>query len=531
MSNKILKDFLAFSLQIPNKRIREKIADVCNEDDLNYAADELLLLSEEILSQVSAFGVCLYLQLGGVKQKEWNNDYILQDLFLNKGHQNAGPIFYKVRDIVNEIRTEIPENVFKLFDSESDINKELQELAAFRNALMHGFFVLPAEKNAEKIELIKQLLEKLKTAGIFEYKADFHFWDNDGFVGHWHINEDKSEWINLTGKESSLFQKLAEKAYNELFDLNFINNIESKSIPNLIETNFDEINDFIKSPSQQSDFKESLFVSFHPEDEKEQLEFFENTYSLLNSKENTKVISYTIDEEGISYTSYLLYRLICNHLKINTLKDDKIKDKIKTKLTELRKNTKNNSDEFKLIILINNIHLVPFATNHITSLMKFFNECQIHFIGIGHQYEHLNSLFSQKIDLRKDKNSIPYKDKIIQLIHNHTRHHGPYETESEFVTLNEIIKTICDRIKENKLVKARELADKLINVETELINEAFYILYPYLKYETKSEESNFEVDKTHELYGFPESQTESTTIFLTLGRRDVKLEYKHKILR
>ena len=156
MSNKILKDFLEFSKQIPNQRIKEKIEDACTEDDLNYVADELLLLSEEILSQVSAYGVCLYLQLGGSKQKEWNNDYILQDLFLNKGHQNAGPIFYKVRDIVNDIRSEIPENEFNLFDCESDINKELQELAAFRNALMHGFFVLPAEKNAEKIELIKQ---------------------------------------------------------------------------------------------------------------------------------------------------------------------------------------------------------------------------------------------------------------------------------------------------------------------------------------------------------------------------------------
>ena len=156
MSNKILKDFLEFSKQIPNQRIREKIEDACNEDGLNYVADELLLLSEEILSQVSAYGVCLYLKHGGALQTEKNNDYILHELFLYQGHQNAGPIFYKVRDIVNEIRIEIPENEFNLFDCESDINKALQELAAFRNALMHGFFVLPAEKNAEKIELIKQ---------------------------------------------------------------------------------------------------------------------------------------------------------------------------------------------------------------------------------------------------------------------------------------------------------------------------------------------------------------------------------------
>lgn len=61
----------------PN-RIKLLVDDV-NRETLEYLADELLLLSEEILSQVSAYGVCLYLQHGGNLQNEKNNrDYLLK---------------------------------------------------------------------------------------------------------------------------------------------------------------------------------------------------------------------------------------------------------------------------------------------------------------------------------------------------------------------------------------------------------------------------------------------------------------------
>jgi hypothetical protein len=139
MSKKIkeeLPEFLQFSENMPNERMQKKIQDVCEEYP-EYAADELLLLSEEILSQVSAYGVCLYLQKGGDLQTEKNNDYILHDLFLHDGHQNAGPVFYSVRGLVQELNTVLSDEQNELFSSESEINKKLQELATFRNALMH----------------------------------------------------------------------------------------------------------------------------------------------------------------------------------------------------------------------------------------------------------------------------------------------------------------------------------------------------------------------------------------------------------
>jgi hypothetical protein len=40
----------------------------------------------------------------------------------------------------------------------------------------------------------------------------------------------------------------------------------------------------------------------------------------------------------------------------------------------------------------------------------------------------------------------------------------------------------------------------------------------------------FKEDEVDELYGFPKTIEESSRIFLTLGRRDVKLEYQHKVL-
>jgi hypothetical protein len=44
------------------------------------------------------------------------------------------------------------------------------------------------------------------------------------------------------------------------------------------------------------------------------------------------------------------------------------------------------------------------------------------------------------------------------------------------------------------------------------------------------ENESFQEDEIDELYGFPKTIEESSRIFLTLGRRDVKLEYQHKVL-
>jgi hypothetical protein len=59
-------------------RLNQKIEAVQSEDDA-YAADELVELGEEILSQLAAMGMAVYLQQA--KQKEVFNDFLIS-LFL-----------------------------------------------------------------------------------------------------------------------------------------------------------------------------------------------------------------------------------------------------------------------------------------------------------------------------------------------------------------------------------------------------------------------------------------------------------------
>ena len=512
--------FQQFSVNFPNDRLRIKMLDVGNEHP-EYAADELLLLSEEILSQVSAYGVCLYLQHGGELQTEKNNDYLLHDLFLHEGHQNAGPVFYRVHNIVQELSVVLSDKQNELFNSESEINKKLQELASFRNALMHGFFKLPAKRNEELVEEIQAILEKLLNHyELFKHKSDFHFWKNEGFSGHWNI-QDNDDWNYLSGKNVTLFEKLASLAKDELHSPDFVKTVSVSHEPKVEFEKKADLEGFISS-----DFKESLYVQFHPRHKQQQDEFYESTYALLKQKENVKLLSYTINENGIGYTSYLLIHHLLKNLGLQTNEDDP-KKKIKGNVAELKRNGK------KIVILINNIHLVPFASDHITSLMKFFKESGIHFIGIGWEYEHLNSIFSQKLDLRKDRketNAIPNETELEQLIKNHIRHRGPFEGEDDYKALKELIQNICETLRENKPVIARQLADEL-KIDIELINEALYIFYPYTKYDQSGDDNNYKLDEIDDLYDFPKTQTETSSIFLTLGRRDIALEYKHKILK
>ena len=407
---------------------------------------------------------------------------------------------------------------------------------------MHGFFKLPAQRNKELVNEIKEILKELHNHyKLFEHKANFHFWKTDGFCGHWNI-QDNDDWDALAGEKGTPFGKLASKAKDELDPDGFVKEFSSIHAPISELKKQSDLDGFItqdnttnsgnnkennKAKKEPAPFKESLYVQFHPRDKNHQDEFYESVFALIKQKDNVELLSYTIDENGIGYTSYLLIHQLLNNLGLPT-NDKDPKKKIKSKVTELKNKGK------KLVILINNIHLVPFASDHITSLMKFFKESGIHFIGIGWEYEHLNSIFSQKIDLRNGRNILPDELEVNLLLKNHTRHRGPFENEDEFKFLLLLIEHICKQLEKKQEIKARELADKIINNQRpgiELVNEALYILYPYFKYDQSGDDANYKKDELDELYGFPKTQTETSSIFLTLGRRDIDLEYKHKILK
>jgi hypothetical protein len=112
---------------------------------------------------------------------------------------------------------------------------------------------------------------------------------------------------------------------------------------------------------------------------------------------------------------------------------------------------------------------------------------------------------------------------------NYVRFKGPspdQETDKEnFEVLKKIVYKIHEQLEKNQRVVARPFADKN-NYPIEFVHEAFGILSPFYQ----AEKEAFKEDEVDELYGFPKSIEESSRIFLTLGRRDVKLEYQHKVL-
>ena len=91
--------------------------------------------------------------------------------------------------------------------------------------------------------------------------------------------------------------------------------------------------------------------------------------------------------------------------------------------------------------------------------------------------------------------------------------------------LDLILKKVISELTDGKKVFARRFADEH-NFDMELIHEIFALLHPWVK----SDRENFEKDTVDELYGFPSIMTEVTPIYLALGRRDLKLEYQHKVL-
>jgi hypothetical protein len=61
----------------------------------------------------------------------------------------------------------------------------------------------------------------------------------------------------------------------------------------------------------------------------------------------------------------------------------------------------------------------------------------------------------------------------------------------------------------------------------EYVHEVFDALSPF--YTNRAEA--FEMDVLDELYNFPKEITEASRVLFSIGRRDTKLEYQHKILK
>jgi len=501
------------SLNLPLS-IKERIKDVLNEDE-SYAADELVSLSEEILLQVAAIGISAY--LSQPKQKQVFNDFILQ-LFTSKSHAyNAGPLFRWAANMLKELDDNLSRKIHCLFWKDGKLNDGMNRLSKLRNDVMHGFFILPASRNHEEAEHIGNTLTEIVKLDLFSLNKEpsYHFLSKKDdiifFNDDWSIEENQWQLFD----KSYDFGELTKDIQYEISDqydedqLKLVQeNINNDKVLESIDT-------FINSNT-----KGSMSVWARPNNSL--LSEYANLINHLDDSKYLKVF-YSLDSHGVNVTDDFLLKRVVKRLALDTKSDSFSKDPKKALIQLRKKCTK------QLVIILDNIHISLFNSDHLLHLKDLFYEQEILLVAFGNHYQYLDQFFNTSYHI-KSKPYLPKDKDWEDSFMNYLRFKGPNKDISDeqqsFQELYEITAKLVDEIKKEKLVVARRFADKF-KYSVEYVLEAFSILYPFLNAESMS----FDLDELDPLYNFPKELNESSRVFFSIGRRDTELEYQHKVLR
>ena len=512
ISNQKLQALLKNPLPV---KILEK-GKAVNEEYQAYAADELVEFGEDMLCQLAAMGIAAYLQQP--KQKESYADYLMTLFAPNSHTPNAGPLFRIVADMILDAEGEQAKLLYPFFWQEKSgklvLNDDIHHLAQLRNKVMHGFFVLPPEVNREEAEKMADVLESMINKKLFEQNwGTFHFLGEKGFNGNWNISE---EGWNLF-ENCHAFGKLAKRVrfeYSNEFDTE---QKEEAAVTSLIQNSelTNTISEFLAKNK-----KGALAIWHRPADDKG-IGGYQFAIQTIAQNEFLPVF-YSLNETGITYTFDFLLRKLVQSLADHT-KQSKYNKDHREAIKELRKKC-----TLRPIVILNNIHIGLFNENHVLQLANDLFDLEIPMICFGAHYPYLNRYFNQDFTIVSSA-IIPTEAQWRKSLLNYLRFKGPNaevkNDRKDYELLETILKIMLTVLNDGKQIVARRFADEN-DFPIEYVQECFAILHPYLN----SSIENFEVDEIDELYEFPKEIKESSRIFLGLGRRDIKLEYKHKIL-
>lgn len=511
MENTLLQsESLAAALKsYDGTRIGEKIKAVLSEDE-RYAADEIVELAEEILANIAAIGFTHYIK--SKQQKEVYNDFLIQ-LFTSSGHDyNAGPLYRWAANMVRDLE-DLKENPhYRFYISDGKLNEEVNNLSVLRNRVMHGFFVLPPEANQEEAEKMGNLLIELAKVGFFSTSADFHFFKEGSFTGQWQIVS-PSEWEIFNGSQpfDKLSQRVIKENRIEFWEEQIQATSQNLSIPEL---------DSVLPPFLNA-VRGGLAIWIHPNDTRG-LSVYGGIMERVTHEPKTIMVALSLHETGISFTAEFLLKRLAYVMQQHGCTASS-KKKVQEQIVGMRSQWKG-----RIVVLLHNFHIALFNNQHISSLSNFFNEQHIHWIAISHHYEHLSNRFSHQLRL-PFATAVPDKQQRALALHNYLRFKGPFADRAEdkdlYNQLCEALDAICSRLESGEKIVARRFADAH-GYEMEIVHECFALLHPWIR----QERMDFEQDTLDELYGYPTTITETTPIYLALGRRDVKLEYKHKVI-
>ena len=505
------------TLTIP-KRLNDLVTEVLEEDPA-YVADELVGLSEEILLQLSATGIAIYLEQSN--QKDVFNDFII-DLFTTKSHSyNAGPLFKWTAHMIKDLKGDKVSLIKPFFWSEGEqndpvLNPDLMRLSELRNTVMHGFFILPAKQNQAEAKHLGSLLKSFADKKIFKlnFENKFHFLSHDkelySFIGDWTI--DSSQWIDYSkcddfGKLSMKIQFESSEEYEleqqKLIEVSNNNQYKSQAIE-FINSNDKGALGIWGRPSQKLD------------------EHYATLSKSLSANDQIFTIFQSLEALGINFTADFLINRLVSKIALS-IGESKYSRNNKKALIQLRKKCKK-----KIVVVLNNIHIGLFNSGHILSLFSLFYENNIQILAFGVHHPYLDQFFNSAI---KDYISPYHPDKKDWgiILSNYLRFKGPNSQVADQKEAYDLILKITQQaisdLEEGSLI-ARQFADKN-KFPMEFVHEVFDAISPYYVNERES----FKLDVIDETYDFPKELTEASRVLFSLGRRDTKLEYQHKTLK
>jgi hypothetical protein len=514
MENKQLAQLHKTNLPIA---LKEAINGVLNEDEA-YGADELVELSEAVLLELAALGIATY--LNQPNQKSVFNDFLLQ-LFTTKSHAyNAGPLYRWAANMIKELDTKEAKILYPLFWEKKvkteQLNPQIHHLALLRNEVMHGFFLLPPERNHKEASHVAEVIAQLNKANVFSlFKNDsFHFISKQdkltAYSGRWGILDE--EWplmqnAHAFGELSLIIRHQLSDDFNKEQDAWLVKNLTKQKVNS-------QVAKFANEKSQGA-----MACWCRPnENVNEQIA---NLYAHLKKSDTHLPLFLALDSEGISFNSNFLLGKLINILATEIGATKYSNDNFKA-VKELRKNCSKQP-----VIIIKDIHRSLYQSEHLLHLADFLYENSIILIAFGVHYTWMDQFFNDSKPI-ESKTYLPKENEWIPLLDNYLRYKGPnkeFKNElKQYTHLKKIITHLLEEIS-NKEIVARRFADEH-KYPMEYVHEAFAFLHPFLK----SSRIPFKEDVLDDLYGFPKEITESSRIYFSIGRRDAKLEYQHQTL-
>ncbi len=189
------------------------------------------------------------------------------------------------------------------------LNNDFERLSDLRNAVMHGFFILPAERNREEANHIAKVLEIIIEKNIFQLSSDmnYHFLNHNqdltSFNGDWSISVDK--WSLY--KDCYDFGKLSSRIQYEIspeYDLDQ-NTLVEKS--KLIDKVGSELLEFLNN-------NEKGAVSYWLNPQEDSTVLYSSLINSIKSNEDFILVFQQLNTEGINFTSEFLLDRVVNKL-------------------------------------------------------------------------------------------------------------------------------------------------------------------------------------------------------------------------